>query len=316
MKQITLIIALVLSACLVSGNAPYYDLQTMVNEALNGGTVLVPCGVYDIGTVYINAVDDWQKVVTIQGCGHAHLGQSPAQNSTQWDYLIDRGYVYGTVLRGSIVVDKGATAGNASSKLFLRDVSLIGYGSGIAIDYGDGTNMYPEGAIENVSIGNYDIGIRLRRVYYVSITDVSMAGVGIGLQNIDSNVITVTGLNIMSCGIGLDAGGSGNSYIGGSVQGCANGVKLGGFAAVFGGYYFEAITGFSLDVPGRGHTITSNFYASNSGQVRITGHNNSLYTSEIVTPIVVSGNYNRVDLSAYGSCTDTGFKNLCTRLFP
>jgi len=318
MNRIILALAFVLSACLVSGNAPYYDLQTAINTAPNGGTVLIPCGVYDIGTVYINAANIWQKVVTIQGCGHAHLGQSPTQGHTQWDYLINGGYVYGTVLRGSIVVDKGVKASNTSSKLYLRDVSLIGYGSGVGLDYGDGVNMYPEGSIENVSIGNYDIGIRLRRAYYITIDDVSMSGVGIGLQILDSNVITVSGLNIGACGIGLDVTGNGNSYTSGSVQTCMTGAILGGSGATFNGFYFEQISGASLDVTGRGHDIGANCYASNAPRIQISGHNNRLFTSEILpsVPVVLTGNYNRVELPAYGVCSDTGYKNQCTRLFP
>ena len=30
----------------------------------------------------------------------------------------------------------------------------------------------------------------------------------------------------------------------------------------------------------------------------------------------MTGNYNRVQLSAYGSCVDIGFANVCERLYP
>lgn len=307
MKRIPLIFILILSACSLSA-APAYDFQTAILNASNGGTVVIPCGVYEVGGVVINPENLWQKVVTIQGCGHAHLGQGPTQGHSQWDYLLDRGYHYGTVLRGTITVNKGA-------RLYIRDVSLIGYGSGVAIDYGDGVNMFGEGSVEDVSIGNYDIGIRLRRSYYMSIDDVSMAGVGVGLQNIDSNVITVSGLNIVACGTGLDVTGNGNSYNGGSVQACGLGMRFGGAGSTLTGFYFEQ-NAAALEVPGRGNVVLGNYYASNAGAISISGHNNHVLMSEMVTPIVLTGNYNRVELSAYGSCADSGYKNICVSLFP
>lgn len=307
-KIITILVLIFLSFSPAPVGADIFDLQAEINNAPNGGTVVIPCGVYDIGGAIINLNNDWQKVVTIQGCGHAHLGQSPAQGHSQWDYLLERGYYYGTVLRGTITVNKGA-------RLYIRDVSLIGYGSGIAIDYGDGTNMFAEGGIENVSIGNYDIGIRLRSAYYMSITDVSMAGVGIGLQNIGSNVITVSGLNIVACGTGLDVTGNGNVYIGGSVQGCGLGMRFGGFGSTLTGFYFEQDSA-AIELTGRGHVVLGNYYASNAGAITISGHNNHVLMSEMVTPVILTGNYNRVSLSAYGSCNDSGFRNVCERLYP
>lgn len=315
MKRI-FVTLLVLASCL--SFVQVYDLQSEIDNASNGGTVIIPCGVYDIGDVIIASNDVWQKVVTIQGCGHGHLGQSPGQGSTQWDYLIERGYTYGTVLRGTISVQKGSYPGATTAKAYFRDFSLIGYGSGIGIDYGDGVNMFPEGGIENVSIGNYDIGIRLRRSYYVEFEDIHMAGTGIGLQIIDSNVINVRNFNVVNCGMGLDAQGNGNTFEGGSVQACNQGVQLGGFSNVFGGYYFEQIRDVALLVSGRGHTILTNYFAGNAGDpyIEISGHNNRLLPTELNKPIVITGNYNRVELAAYSECSDSGYANQCTRLFP
>lgn len=315
MKKIIAAILLVLSACAMTGAVQTYDLQSEIDAACNGCTVVVPCGVIDIGDVVIGSDDVWQKVVTIQGCGHGHLGQSPAQGSGQWDYLINGGYHYGTVLRGTISVVKGTFPGATTPKVYFRDFAMIGYGEGIGIDYGDGVNMFGEGGMENVSVGNYDIGIRLRRSYYMDLRDISMAGVGAGLSVIDSNAISVSRLDVMQCGIGLYNTGNGNSFVGGSVQTCETGASLGGFAATMSGYYFED-TDAALLLPGRGHTITGNFYASNAGAITISGHNNIVFTSETVTPVVLTGNYNRVMLSAYGSCSDSGFANVCDRLWP
>jgi len=302
MNKITLFLMLILSACVISAVEPF-DLQSEIDNAPNGGTVLIPCGVYDIGDVVIASNDVWQKVVTIQGCGHGHLGQSPALGSTQWDYLIERGHYYGTVLRGTISVQKGSYSGATTAKAYFRDFALIGHGSGVGIDYGDGVNMFPEGGIENVSIGNYDIGIRLRRAYYLDIHDVSMAGVGIGLQNIDSNVITTSGLNVTTCTIGLDVTGNSNTYIGGSVQACDTGVILGGFSQTLEGYYFEQTTS-ALHVTGRDGNVSGNYFAGNSGDVLITGINNKITMSEIVGQVVIEGGYyNRLWLSSYKQCT-------------
>ena len=305
MKKLSLSILLILSACVVTGAAQTFDLQAEINAASNGGTVVIPCGVFDIGDVVIASDTVWQKVVTIQGCGHAHLGQAPALGSTQWDYLISRGYTYGTFLRGTISVQKGAFAGATTAKVYFRDFSLIGFGSGIGIDYGDGVNMFPEGGIEDVSIGNFDIGIRLRRAYYMSIDDVSIAGVGIGLQNIDSNVITVNGLNVTTCQTGVDAGGNGNSYIGGSVQVCDVGFNLRGSSSVLGGYYFEQ-NGTSLIASGNTHTVNANYYAGNGGTILVSGVGNLIFAADTNGPITITGWRNWVQLSRSSTvCVNT-----------
>jgi len=308
MKNIIIIMVLVLFACITSAQVTPFDLQAEIIAAPNGGTVSIPCGVYEIGDVTINPQNLWQKVITIQGCGHAHLGQSPQKGSSQWDYLINGGYYYGTVLRGTITVNKGA-------RLYIRDVSFIGHGGGVGIDYGNGVDMFPEGAIEDVSLGNYDIGIRLKRVYYMSIDDVSIAGVDIGLQNTNSNAITVTGVNIMSCITGMDLTGNGNVYAGGSVQSCGTGVRLGGFGSTLTGFYFEQ-NSIAVEISGRGHSVISNYYSSNAGQLMISGHNNHVFMSETSMLITLTGNYNRVYLPAYGTCNDSGFANQCMRLYP
>ena len=306
MKRLSLALLLVLSACVVTGAAQTFDLQAEINAAPNGGTVIIPCGVYDIGDVVIASDDVWQKVVTIQGCGHAHLGQAASLGNMQWDYLISRGYTYGTFLRGTISVKKGTFPDATTAKAYFRDFSLIGYdGTGIGIDYGDGVNMYPEGSIEDVSIGNFDIGIRLRRSYYMSIDDVSMAGVGIGLQNIDSNVITVNGLNITTCQTGVDAGGNGNSYIGGSVQVCEVGFNLRGSSSILGGYYFEQ-NGTSLIVSGTTHTVMSNYYAGNGGTILISGVGNEIFAADTNGPVTITGWRNWVKLSRSSTvCVNT-----------
>lgn len=325
MKRIALLLLVFLAACVLAADTPapplvpgicyltdFPDLQAAVDGCANGGTVIIPAGIHEIGTVNLNNNSEWQKVITIQGAGHGHLGQAPGQGSSQWDYLLNHPsglYHYGTVLRGHFVIS------HRLNSVYFRDFAMIGHGTGIAINYGDGVNMFPEGGMENISIGNYDIGIRLRRSYYMSIDDVSMAGVGVGLQNIDSNVITVSGLNIATCGTGLDVTGNGNSYYGGSMQTCDTGAILGGFGSTLTSFYFEQLTN-SLIVPGRGHSILSNYYAGNSGAITISGHNNYLYTSETVTPVQVTGNYNRIDLSAYGSCNDSGFANECNSPYP
>lgn len=314
--RITLILTLVLSACLISAVEPF-DLQAEIDAACNGCTVIVPPGVHVCEEPVIIASNDvWQKVVTIEGAGHGHLGMADKQGGYQWtEPFFSRWGVFGSVLRCEIVLQRGTYPGGTTPKLYIRDLSLVGFGSGVAIDYGDGVYMFPEGSIEDVSIGNYDIGIRLRRSYYMSIDDVSMAGVGIGLQNIDSNIITVSGLNIVACGTGLDVTGNANSYNGGSVQACGLGMRFGGFGSTLTGFYFEQ-TAAALDVPGRGNVILGNYYAGNAGAITISGHNNHVLMSEMVTPVILTGNYNRVSLSAYGSCNDSGFRNVCERLYP
>lgn len=327
MKRSIFMLGIFLSACLIAANpnqAPavagvvymqdYASLQAAIDATPNGGTVVMPAGVFEIGDVVIASEDVWQKVVTLQGAAPGHLGQAPGQGSAQWDMLIDGGYTYGTFLRGTITVALGEFSGATTAKAYFRDFALVGYGEGIGIDYGDGINMYPEGAIESVSIGNFDTGIRVRKSYYMSITDVSMAGVGTGLLVQRSNVITVSGLNIASCGTGVQNDGASNTFLGGSVQGCENGVVLGGFSNVLGGFYFENISGASVSVTGRGNTVLANYYTD--GDLLVSGHNNRFFTSETSEPVQVTGDFNRVDLSAYGTCNDSGFANECIRLYP
>ena len=128
MKRIILASILLLSACLTTGAAQAFGLQNEIDNALPGATVNVPCGVFDIGDIVISSKDVWQKVVTIQGCGHGHLGQADKQGGAQWDYLLERGYYYGTVLRGTITLEKGT---GTTPKVYFRDLSLIGFGDGV-----------------------------------------------------------------------------------------------------------------------------------------------------------------------------------------
>lgn len=313
-KIITIVLAMAFFTLAISPTATLadeYDLQAEIDAACNGCTVVIPAGVYEIGDVVIGSNTQWQKVVTIQGAGHGHLGQSPPKGHSQWDYLLSRGYSYGTVLRGTISLVKGSFTGATTPKVYFRDLALIGHGAGIGIDYGDGVNMFPEGGIENVSIGNYDIGIRLRRAYYISISDVSMAGVGIGLQNIDSNNIVVSGLNIVACGVGLDVSGNGNDYSGSVVQSCEVGVRLGGLTGQLGGFYFEQ-TGISMEITGQGYTINSNYYASNSGVFRVSGKSNEIHLGlNPILPIELTSAsaYNTIKASPYLKYKDAGFKN-------
>ena len=295
MKSTYLFIAVLLLSCI--GAKPPFDLQAEIEHALPGATVQVPCGVHDIGDVVIKSTyppaETWQKVVTIQGCGHAHLGQSPPQGHSQWEYLLDRGYYYGTVLRGTITIEKGT---GTPPKVYFRDVSFIGYGTGTAVRYGDGVNMYPEGGFDSVSFGNYDTGILLDMAYYITVNDVSMAGVGIGLDIKQSNANTVSGLNVTTCNTGVRSTGNGNSFTGGSVQVCGVGFDLGGSSSILGGFYFEQ-NDISLIVSGNANTVLSNYYAGNGGEILVSGVGNDIFAADTSGPIDITGWRNRVDLS-------------------
>ena len=297
MNKIILVSILILSACLTTGAVQVFDLQSEIDAALPGATVNAPCGVFDIGDVVIKSeyppAATWQKVVAIQGCGHAHLGQSPAQGSSQWDYLINGGYYYGTVLRGTITLEKGT---GTTPKVFFRDVSFIGFGEGVAIRYGDGVNMYPEGGFDSVSFGNYDTCLLLDMAYYISIDDVSMAGCGVGLELRSANAITVNGLNVTTCNIGVRNTGNGNSFTGGSIQVCEVGFDLGGSSSTLGGVYFEQNT-TSLIVSGTTNTVLSNYYAGNGGTIIVSGVGNDIFAADTNGSITITGWRNRVDLS-------------------
>lgn len=292
----------------------YPDMQAAVNALPQGGTVLVNSGVYEIGNVVINQANEWRKVVTIQGVSPGYLGQSPPLGNSQWDYLLNHGYSYGTVLRGRFdVTTKGAT-------LFLRDLSMIGYGEGIAVDIGNGSDMFADaGGIYRVSFGNYETAIRIRKSYFVPIADVFIAGVNTGIQILDSNVIQMTGVDLMSCQLGADLQGVSISFENGSVEGCANGVRMQTLTGSLGNVYFEQILGLSLEITGNGNSITSNFYASNSGTVRISGKNNDItlgLNPNLPIDLTSTSSYNYVRGSAYLVCSDAGFKNRCEKLWP
>lgn len=309
---------LLLAACLSFSRT--FDLQREIDRACNGCTVVIPPGVYDIGDVVIRSDTVWQKVVTLQGAGHANLGMADGFGGYQWSNqeYFERYGVFGTVLRGTIRLEKGSYPGGTTPKVYFRDLSIVGYGSGVGISYGDGMAMYSDGAFDSISVANYEVGILLDHSYYISMYDVSMAGVEIGLEILESNVVDVRDLNIVNCQTGIVANGNGNLFSGGSIQACNVGVRLGGLANILEGYYFEQIANSALYVEGRNHVISGIYFSGNSGdpEIDISGHNNSLSPVDVQHPVRMTGNYNRVELSAYGSCDDAGYSNQCTRLFP
>lgn len=311
----------ILSACLmasvpVSVNgivslADYPSLQDAVNAVPNGGTVVIPVGVWDIGTVDINANQLWNKVVTIQGVSVGYFPSSAARGSSEYDYLINGGYVYGSFLRGHL------DATTAGAKLRLENIAIIGDGTGTAVHVGNGSVMFPDALdMEGVYIGNYETAIQVERGYYMDLQNVSIAGVDSGVVIYDSNAVRLSSIDIMTCVTGIDAHGDSITYADGSVQGCDTAIAWDVTAGNLSGVHFEQ-DDLAIELSGSGNQIQPNYYASNGGTVEIIGNNNivtlGLNPSENVE---ISGSYNRVLGSAYFVCNDNGFGNICDRLFP
>jgi len=318
MKRLLPLILIFLSGCLMFADVPsapvvegmcyltgYVDLQEAVDNCVNGGTVIIPAGVHEIGTVVINNNDEWQKVVNIQGVAPGHLGQSPPLGSGQWDLLLDGGYHYGTVLRGHIVVDEGA-------RLYMNNLSMIGHAEGTAVQY---NSTVPNGAFSSVSCGNYETCFYVRG-YYLTFDDIDIAGVGTGFD-VSGNVISLRDVDIKGCDLGANLSGANVGYDGGSVQGCNDGVLFGATVGKLGNIYFEQIVGYSLQVTGSGSEISPNFYATNSGSVSISGHDNIVFLGLNPSDMVeINGDTNYIYNAAFGQYNDTGWANVIERPYP
>ena len=313
MNKTIVIVTFVLSACLLAAKpqqtptvegivylSEFASLQDAVTAVPNGGTVIVPRGIWE-GDAVIPA----GKYVHIQGVSPAVLGQTPPLGSSQWDYLLANysdTFLNGSILRGQI--DASANA----SKLALTNLLMIGHGSGTAITIGADGYMSTVAPIEGVSIGNYDVGIRATKAYLLTIDKMQIAGVGTGLIIRDGNLNRLWNVDITYCQLGADLKGE-VIWQGGSVQACTDGAKVYLTGGYIGQIHFEQIANISLDFDGYGSKLDPNFYATNSGRVIIRGYNNILDMGWVsnVEFVYPKSSYNFVRL--YGNYTAGGWQD-------
>lgn len=310
-KHLTLAIVLLLVTCSARTQAPptveglvylseFQSLQMAVDAVPNGGTVIVPRGIWE-GDVVIPA----GKYVHIQGVSPAVIGQHPTLGHYQWDYLLlnyPDTFLNGSILRGTI----DATAN--SSKLSMTNILMIGHGGGTAVKLGSSAAFGYGGALDNVSIGNYETGIQAVKMYNLSINKMQINGTGTALNIQDSNLVRLRDVDIMSCALGADLRGA-ITWQGGSVQACTDGVKAWLTAGYIGSLHFEQISNVSLFFDGYGSQLAPNFYTSNSGHAVINGYNNIIDFGwgNGVTEFTSKSKYNKVRM--FGAVDDAGYAN-------
>lgn len=318
MKKTILTVALILSACLMAAKpqqAPivegivylseFANLQDAITAVPNGGTVIIPRGMWEG-----DAVIPEGKYIHLQGVSPAVLGQSPPLGSSQWDYLLINypdTFLNGSILRGQI----NATA--RASKLSMTNIIMIGHGAGVALDIGASGYMNTVAPLDNVSIGNYEIGVRATKAYMLSINRMQLAGVGTGLVIRDGNLNRLRDVDIINCGLGADLKGE-IIWHGGSVQACNEGVRMYQTAGYMGLIHLEGITTTSLFWDGYGGKLDPNFYATNSGTLVVNGYNNILDIGWVngVAQFTDKSKYNMATL--YGNYTDAGWQNRITNM--
>lgn len=282
----------------------FASLQDAINLVPNGGTIMVPRGIWE-GDMTIPA----GKYVSIQGVSPAVIGQSPPLNSYQWDYLLTNypdTFLNGSILRGHL------TATGNSSKISMTDILMIGHGSGVGIELGSSSAMGYGSVLDNVSIGNYEIGVRATKLYNLSINKMQLHGVGTALIIRDGNLNRLWDVDVMNCTLGADLKGE-IIWHGGSVQHCSDGVRVYQTAGYVGGLHFEAITGTALYFDGWGGKLDPNYYATNSGTLVINGYNNLLEIGWVngIAQFTAATRYNKVRM--YGNYNDEGYGNLINK---
>lgn len=314
MRQTIVVIMLVLSACLLAAKpqqvptvegivylSEFASLQDAVTAVPNGGTVIIPRGVWE-GDAVIPA----GKYVHLQGVSPAMIGQSPTLGHIQWDSTLTNYkdlFVNGSILRGHI------TATGNAAKLSMTNIIMIGHGEGVGIDLGNTSQVGGYGGVyDNVDIGNYEIGMRAEKTYNLTINKMRIYGVGTGLSLKNGNLVRLRDVDIINCTLGADLKGE-ISWMGGSVQTCGDGIKAYLTAGYIGQIHFEDIGNVSLDLDGWGTKLDPNFYATNSKKVIIRGYNNILdvgwgVNTEFVYP---RSSYNFVRL--YGNYTPNGWQD-------
>ena len=320
MKNTIVVITLILSACLLAAKpqqvptvdgivylSEFASLQDAVTAVPNGGTVIVPRGVWEG-----DAVIPDNKYVHLQGVSPAMMGQSPALGSTQWDYLLvsyPQSFLNGSILRGHI------TATGNAAKLSMTNIIMIGHGEGIGIDLGNTSQVGGYGGVyDNVDIGNYEIGMRAEKTYNLTINKMRIYGVGTGLSLKNGNLIRLRDVDIINCTLGADLKGV-ISWTGGSVQSCQDGVVIWQMGGYMGNVYFEEIAGNSLVFDGYGGHLDPNYYASNSGKLIIKGYNNVLDLGWTVgTPQFTSTARNNFVTLWGGEYVDGGYQNRITQI--
>lgn len=295
MKKIILLSLLFLSACMMSA-VRTFNLQAAIDAAPNGGTVNVPRGVWE-GDAVIPA----GKTVHITGVSPAQLGQSPKLGDTQWDWLLQNypdTFINGSILRGHITIKN-------ASKLSMSNLNMIGHGTGTAIELID--NMGYGGTFTNISIGNYETGLKSVGMYNLTIDRMQLAGVGTGLV-IKGNLVRLRDVDIINCTLGADLQYH-ISWQGGSVQNCTDGIKFWNSGGYLGGIWFEANTVTALAWDGYGGQLLPNFYAADGGNVVIYGTNNNIDLGWVTSAVLSEESESNIVTVSGGELIDNGWNN-------
>ena len=282
--------------------ADFQSLQAAVDAVPNGGTILVPRGIWE-GDATIPA----GKYIHIRGVSPGFLGQCPFLGSGQWDYLLTYypdTFLNGSILRGQI----NATA--RASKLALTDLLMIGHGAGVAVAIGANEYMTTAAPIQDVHFGNYSTAVQAIKAYHLTIERATICGTQTALIIRDGNLNTLTDVHITYADLAADLKGE-IFWRGGSVHTSRNGIQIYQTAGYMGGVHFEDIKEVSLFWDGYGGKLDPNYYASNSGKLVINGYNNILDIGWVVkAEFTAQSKYNFATL--FGPYTNLGYDNRIT----
>lgn len=217
-----------------------------------GGTLVIPMSLR--GFNYSQTIDPGSKTLTIQGHGWKCLVGDRFGNSN-WANFDGSSYVHGSVLRQTSTTDDGIKISTSDNYrgLILRDVALIGPGSGttIGVNAGTGDNNN-ELKTENVLVANFATGWSHRSSFDNEFRGLMIRSCTTGLKF--SNTVTDTwfyGLNVQGCDVGIDVIGDGVNPMtgvhvyGGLIQGDTIGIRINAGASMwsFDGLWFECGVG-------------------------------------------------------------------------
>lgn len=283
-----------------------------IQEAINdlpavGGKVVVPAGYYSI----TSPINPKGKAVIIEGQGW-QTNVAAGFGDAQWANLSN---TIGSVLVVSGTADALDFSGSQSS-FFLRDLAIIGPGSGSSVGVNFDCTSFSRGGADNVLVANFLTGWNLSNLVSNSFGYVSALGCSTGylLQN-TCNDVDIWRLEAEACGVAVNiAQAIGLSIHNGLVQSNTNGILIApASTAVYDitlhGIWFENNTNYGIKFDTAHAAITdlllSGCHAGTAGDAITFG----TLSNTLAAFTLVANDFRTFDIAAQSSWSQWLFEN-------
>lgn len=284
--------------------AQYETLQAAVTACPSGGLVKAPVGVWTMERLTI------PRTMRIEGA-YAELLSRPTFGSSAWNSANGYGKAVGTVLAftctdGNAIDFTGPNEGGLFASVSFRNLCIVGSGgtaTGLAL--GSLTNSKSAIRLDQVHVGNFEIGVDIHTIFSGSVRDCIVSGCETGVK-LNGNTLVIDNPDIRACTTGILLGGSGSTRIeGGAIQSCDYGVDTDeANEDSINGTYFEGNTTAAIRISSdSNHNIIHHcHFGTETDALIIDGGDNKVFiAARSDAPITINGSNNIVYDGAYGT---------------